>query len=189
MLGLAAWESFFPSRYGAALWGCVPLPIRLCVSFVKCWSAVFDFLLGICLCLILCRFLAACFLFCLSGGTTEIVFLSNASLGCSVQGFVQSFLNRELLLRADRQLVDSIAARRSLDREEGPRVERAMVIHHVELYTGIVSALQIRQRLLDREVVVVDQAFRSTADVGTHYLALEDSLGSRLGALELLLPF
>ncbi|GAA0154015.1 hypothetical protein LIER_12118 [Lithospermum erythrorhizon] len=67
--------------------------------------------------------------------------------------------------------------------------EIAVVTHRVELYTGSVRALQTRQWLLDREVAIVDQAFRSTAAVGAHYSDLEERLGARLRALELLLPF
>ncbi|GAA0185740.1 hypothetical protein LIER_33028 [Lithospermum erythrorhizon] len=49
--------------------------------------------------------------------------------------------------------------------------------------------LQARQELLDREAVVVDQAFRSTAVIVAHFSDLEGHLEARLGALEHLLPF
>ncbi|GAA0174350.1 hypothetical protein LIER_27756 [Lithospermum erythrorhizon] len=101
----------------------------------------------------------------------------------------QSLLNRDLLSRADRQLVDSIVARSSLDRKEAPCVETAVVAHRVEIYTAMVSTLQILQQLLDKEAAVVDQAFRSTPDVGAHYLALEDRLDLGWDHLSLFFPF
>ncbi|GAA0166042.1 hypothetical protein LIER_21290 [Lithospermum erythrorhizon] len=96
----------------------------------------------------------------------------------------EALLNREFLTRADRQLVDSIAAHRSPDKREVPHVERDVVAYCIELYTGMVRTMQTRHGGFHGY-----EAFRSTTDVGAHYLGLEDHLGSRLIALEHVLPF
>ncbi|GAA0161873.1 hypothetical protein LIER_18091 [Lithospermum erythrorhizon] len=101
----------------------------------------------------------------------------------------QSLYNRELLSHVNRHLVDNVAARRLLERDEASLSKIAVVAHRKEFYIGLVRALQAHQQLLDREAAIVDQAFWSTADVGAHYSDLEDRLGARLLALELLLPF
>ncbi|GAA0139579.1 hypothetical protein LIER_01096 [Lithospermum erythrorhizon] len=95
----------------------------------------------------------------------------------------------ELLSHADRHLVDSVAARRSLERDQAPLFEIAVVAHRMEFYIGLVRALQALQQLLDREAAMVDYAFRSTATMGAHYSDLKDQLGARLGALKILFPF
>ncbi|GAA0153617.1 hypothetical protein LIER_11815 [Lithospermum erythrorhizon] len=101
----------------------------------------------------------------------------------------QSLHNRELLSHADPHLVDSMASCRLLERNQTTLSELAVIAHRVEFYAGSIRALQARHELLDREVVIVDQAFRSTAVVGAHYSDIEGQLEARLGALEHLLPF
>ncbi|GAA0138668.1 hypothetical protein LIER_00369 [Lithospermum erythrorhizon] len=54
-------------------------------------------------------------------------------------------LQRELISHADRHLVDSIAIRRLLERDQASLSEIAVVAHRFEFYTGSVRALQARQ--------------------------------------------
>ncbi|GAA0150243.1 hypothetical protein LIER_09227 [Lithospermum erythrorhizon] len=98
-------------------------------------------------------------------------------------------IRRELLSHANRHLVDSISACRFLGTDQASLSEMAVATHRIEFYTSSVCALQARQQLLDREAAIVDQAFQSTTTVGAHYSDLEDQLRTRLGELELLLPF
>ncbi|GAA0148346.1 hypothetical protein LIER_07816 [Lithospermum erythrorhizon] len=97
----------------------------------------------------------------------------------------QSLRKREILSH----LVDSVASRRLLERNQAALSELAVITQRVDFYASLVRALKARQELLDMEMTAVDQTFRRTATVAIHFSDLEGQLEARLGALEHLIPF